>query len=249
MEWVSVQNLKQEVIIKMKLRVKFSKHGVVKFVGHLDMMRFFQKAFRRAGIDMVYTGGFSPHQVMSFAAPLGVGYCSNGEYLDIEVNSHNGKVDMIEKLNQQMVNGIRIENIVALNEKAQNAMASVAAASYTIEWKEGYAIPENLISQCRSFYDQEQIIVEKKTKKNTLTINLKPGIFELEATDSSVYMLVDASSSGNIKPTALMEALYDFMGLSFDAMSVQITREETYTKVNGGDMDKLCPLDSVGADF
>lgn len=233
----------------MRLRVKFSKHGVVKFVGHLDMMRFFQKAFRRAGIDMVYTGGFSPHQVMSFAAPLGVGYCSNGEYLDIEVNSHNGKADLMEKMNQQMVKGIRIENIVALNENVGNAMSSVAAASYVIEWKDGYTIPENLISQCESFYNCKQIIVEKKTKKNILTIDLKPGIYELRPSDSSIYMLVDASSSGNIKPTALMEALYDFMGLSFNPLSIQITRDETYTKIEEEGKDKLCPLDSVGADF
>ena len=68
----------------MKLRIKFSKHGVLKFIGHLDVMRYFQKAIRRAGIDICYSSGFSPHQVMSFAAPLGVGLESNGEYMDIE---------------------------------------------------------------------------------------------------------------------------------------------------------------------
>ena len=57
----------------MKLRIKFKKYGAVRFIGHLDVMRFFQKAIRRAQIDVVYTAGFSPHQVMTFAAPLGVG--------------------------------------------------------------------------------------------------------------------------------------------------------------------------------
>jgi len=76
----------------MKLRIKFSKQGPVKFVGHLDVMRYFQKAMRRAGIDIKYSEGFSPHQIMSFAAPLGVGLTSNGEYMDIEVNSlKNGR--------------------------------------------------------------------------------------------------------------------------------------------------------------
>ena len=63
----------------MKIRVKFSKYGPLRFIGHLDVMRFFQKAIRRAGIDVVYTNGFSPHQVMSFAAPLGVGLCGLGD--------------------------------------------------------------------------------------------------------------------------------------------------------------------------
>ncbi len=58
----------------MKVRIQFSKHGPLKFIGHLDIMRYFQKAMRRAEIDIAYTGGFSPHQIMSFAAPLGVGH-------------------------------------------------------------------------------------------------------------------------------------------------------------------------------
>lgn len=79
----------------MKVRIKFAKSGVMKFIGHLDMMRYFQKAMRRADIDIKYSEGFSPHQIMSFAAPLGVGITSDGEYLDIEVNSTetHGTVD------------------------------------------------------------------------------------------------------------------------------------------------------------
>ena len=57
----------------MKVRIKFSKEGPVKFVGHLDTMRYFQKAIRRANLPVAFSGGFSPHMIMSFAAPLGVG--------------------------------------------------------------------------------------------------------------------------------------------------------------------------------
>ena len=63
----------------MKVRVKFEKTGPMKYIGHLDMMRFFQKAIRRAGIDVAYSEGFSPHMIMSFAYPLGVGMTSSGE--------------------------------------------------------------------------------------------------------------------------------------------------------------------------
>jgi len=73
--------------IMIKIRIKFRKYGVMRFIGHLDIMRYFQKAMRRAEIDICYSEGFSPHQIMSFAAPLGVGITSDGEYLDIEVNS------------------------------------------------------------------------------------------------------------------------------------------------------------------
>ena len=55
----------------MKVRIKFSKQGPMKFIGHLDVMRFFQKVMRRAEVNIRYSEGFSPHQIMSFAAPLG----------------------------------------------------------------------------------------------------------------------------------------------------------------------------------
>ena len=66
----------------MTVRIKFSKFGAMKFIGHLDVMRYFQKAIRRAELDVCYSNGFHPHQVMSFAAPLGVGLTSDGEYVD-----------------------------------------------------------------------------------------------------------------------------------------------------------------------
>ena len=53
----------------MKVRIKFSKYGALRFIGHLDVMRYFQKAIRRAEIDIAYSEGFSPHQIMSFASP------------------------------------------------------------------------------------------------------------------------------------------------------------------------------------
>ena len=71
----------------MKVRVKFSKEGPIKFIGHLDVMRYFQKAIRRAKIDIAYSAGFSPHPILSFASPLSVGHTSQGEYFDMELNS------------------------------------------------------------------------------------------------------------------------------------------------------------------
>ena len=66
---LAVEFVLKEGMQHMKLRIKFNKYGPVRFIGHLDVMRFFQKAIRRAGIDVAYSQGFSPHQIMSFAAP------------------------------------------------------------------------------------------------------------------------------------------------------------------------------------
>ena len=121
----------------MKIRIRFEKHGVMKFVGHLDMMRYFQKAMRRAGIDIRYSEGFSPHQIMSFAAPIGVGITSNGEYLDIEVNSSRSSEESMRALNDTMVEGIRVVSYVRLPEDAKTAMSIVAAADYELTCRQG----------------------------------------------------------------------------------------------------------------
>ena len=94
----------------MKIRIRFAKYGVMKFVGHLDMMRYFQKAIRRAGIDIAYTAGFSPHQIMSFAAPLGVGLTSDSEYVDIEVNSTGSSKEAVSALNAVMADGVEVKS-------------------------------------------------------------------------------------------------------------------------------------------
>lgn len=232
----------------MRVRIKFSKHGAVKFIGHLDTMRYFQKAIRRSGIDIAYSGGFSPHQIMSFAAPLGVGQTSNGEYMDIEVNSHQGSQDIFKKLNEVMVEGIQVLRVVALPDTAGNAMASVAAAGYTIEWKEGYPPLSGLEEQVAAFLDKDNIFVTKQTKKSQLTLDIKPGIYELSARENRLYMLVDASSKGNIKPILLLEALYDFAGVEFNPLAIQITREDTYTNI-GKEVPQFVPLDAVGKEF
>lgn len=85
-----------EEVCALKIRIKFAKNGSMKFIGHLDIMRYFQKVMRRAEVDIAYSEGFSPHQIMSFAAPLGVGLTSRGEYLDIEVHSTDSSAEMLK---------------------------------------------------------------------------------------------------------------------------------------------------------
>ena len=124
----------------MKIRIKFRKYGALKFVGHLDMMRYFQKALKRAGIDMKYSEGFNPHMIMSFAAPLGVGITSDGEYFDIEVLSTKSTAESLKVLNEAMVEGVEVTSYVALPDTAKKSMSLVAAADYEIFYKEGYEI-------------------------------------------------------------------------------------------------------------
>ena len=225
----------------MKLRIKFKKYGPVRFIGHLDVMRFFQKAIRRAGIDVTYSTGFSPHQVMSFAAPLGVGLTSNGEYMDIQVNSLPTPRDgltacqvLVEQLNAASVKGLDVVSARVLPDTAGNAMASVAAASYTVRFREGREprILEDISMQdaIRSFLERDEILITKETKKGTREVNLRPGIYELTWEGDAFYMLVDASSAGNIKPIQVINSLLTDCGETLQENALLITREDVFTE-------------------
>ncbi len=123
----------------MNIRVRFRKYGVLKFIGHLDVMRYFQKAIRRADIDICYSEGYSPHMIMSFASPLGVGLESDGEYMDIEIKGSISTEEAVRRLNAVMVEGMRFSSFREIpEEKASNAMALVAAADYGVRFREGY---------------------------------------------------------------------------------------------------------------
>ena len=211
----------------MKLRIKFNKFGAVKFIGHLDVMRFFQKALRRADIDVAYSGGFSPHQIMSFASPLGLGLESNGEYFDIEVNSLISSQEFIDRVNAVSIPEIQILDVRLLPEKAGNAMASVAAAGYTISFRKGRDLA-NWQTSFDKFMEQKQILITKATKRGTAEVDLKPAIYEYKVNSDSLYLMVNASSEGNIKPTLVMEAFSAFMGQQLQSNALLITREETY---------------------
>lgn len=231
----------------MKVRIKFSKHGPIKFIGHLDVMRYFQKAMRRSEIDIAYTTGFSPHQIMSFAAPLGVGLESNGEYMDVELNSMVSSQDVVERLNMVGAEGIRVLSAKVLPENAGNAMASVAAAAYTIRFREGREPQFDYKSALDAFYEKKQILVTKETKKNTLEVDLKPGIYKLEVRDDGIYMLVDASSSGNIKPSMVIEAFMSANNETLPENAYTITREDTYLNAGTEEMPVFEPLDEIGS--
>lgn len=158
----------------MKARVKFRKYGVMRFIGHLDVMRFFQKAIRRAGIPIAYTGGYSPHMIMSFAQPLGVGITSDGEYLDIELRDEIDSEDAVQRLNEVMVEGIDVVDFCRISDdKKSSGMTIVTAAGYRAVLLESAKsaditkeCPDSWQMKIEEFVNQKNIVVLKSTKRS-----------------------------------------------------------------------------------
>lgn len=229
----------------MKARIKFRKYGVMKFIGHLDVMRFFQKVMRRADIPIAFTGGFSPHMIMSFANPLGVGVTSDGEYFDIELTEDIDMQAAVARMNDTVVEGIEIINMVPISDdKKQTGMSIVAAADYLSSLKNG-EFPEDWKEKAEGFMSQSNISIVKKTKKSEKEVDIKPMIYKFEVRDDSVYMLVATGSVENLKPELVMQALCQFLGVDTDSVSFAHHRLDVYANVGTEEDKKFISLDQV----
>ena len=113
----------------MKARIKFKKYGVMRFIGHLDVMRFFQKLMRRADIPIAFTGGYSPHMIMSFASPLGIGLTSDGEYMDIELTAPIDSAQAVERMNAECVEGIEVVSLKQIPDEKKNCLLYTSDAA------------------------------------------------------------------------------------------------------------------------
>lgn len=231
----------------MNIRIKFEKTGFLKFIGHLDVMRTFQKINRRAGIDIQYSQGFSPHQEMSFATPLGVGLTSKAEYVDFKMNEVPPKAIFIDMLNKASVPELQVVDACLLPDDKQNAMSLLVAADYELSFREGHAPAdvEAWFEQFFAFYNQKSIVVEKQTKKNTIEVDLKKQIRKMERRGNLLFMQVDTGSASNLKPDFVMQTFYQSIGQEMDPFQFEICRTELYGEVDG----ELKALIEYGTEF
>ena len=234
----------------LKARIKFRKNGVMKFIGHLDIMRYFQKAIRRAEIPIAFTSGYSPHMIMSFANPLGVGLTSDGEYFDIELTESIASKEAVRRLNEQMVDGMEIVSFVQIpDDKKSKGMSIVAGADYLSSVKNG-SLPEDLAEKLEAFYAQNEICVVKKTKKSEKEVDIRPMIYKLECRDGKIYMRVAAGSVQNLKPELVTEAFVRYLGMDAEEVTFTHHRLETFAESENTESKMiLVPLDALGTEI
>ncbi len=229
----------------MRIRIKFRKNGVMRFIGHLDIMRYFQKAMRRADIDIAYSEGFSPHQIMSFAAPLGVGVTSDGEYFDIEANSTQPSEESVRSLNRVMADGMEIVSWNVLREGARKAMTAVAAADYIVYFKKYEEDTQDEIKRkIHAYYTQrDRIEVVKQSKKSERLIDLKPLIY--------VFLPYEDGKFPGDNRTDITEKVFPLKEIPISSeyiLSELNTRKGYFLRLSTGSTDNIKP-DLVLRDF
>ena len=159
-------------------RILFEKKGNAVWISHLDLMRLFQRAFKRAGLPLTHTQGFNPRPSVSIALPLSVGVESNCELLDFDLDGDKVANRIVRgKLNDYLLPGIRVIKVYDNGQKIKNL--ALLDTVVTLEYDNG--VPEGAVSKLEAFFAQEEILVEKKTKSNGIQDqNIMPMVKSLE---------------------------------------------------------------------
>lgn len=169
-------------------RALFEKTGNAVWISHLDLMRLFQRAFKRAGLLLTHTQGFNPRPSVSIALPLSVGIESRCELLDFDLEGEKvPNEEILRRLNANLVSGVRILSVYDDCTKIKNLAFLDCVLS--LEYDAG--IPETAEAELTDFFSRQEIIVEKRTKNGPKPENIIPLIrsIRVEKKDAHIMQL------------------------------------------------------------
>ena len=152
-------------------RALFEKTGNAVWISHLDLMRLFQRAFKRAGLPLTHTQGYNPRPSVSIALPLSVGVESGCELLDFDLDGMDVSCEEIcHKLNQALVEGIRVLQVYEDGAKIKHL--ALLRSVLTLEYDSG--VPAGAEEALRQLLSRPSLVVEKKGKNGVVDQDIIP---------------------------------------------------------------------------
>lgn len=150
-------------------RALFEKTGNAIYISHLDLMRVFQRAFKRSGLPLTHTQGYNPRPSVSIALPLSLGVESKCELLDFDLTGEYITGDEImERLNKNLIDGVRVLQVFEERTKLKNL--ALLESVLTFEYDSG--IPENTAEKITALLSSNEVLVEKKGKNGIVQQNI-----------------------------------------------------------------------------
>lgn len=193
-------------------RLLFEKRGNAVWISHLDLMRLFQRAFKRAGLGLKHTQGFNPRPSVSIALPLSVGVKSGCELLDFELEGECPSCEEIrERLNRALVAGVRVLDVYETGRKIKEL--SLLRCRVYLEYDSG--LSKDAVAALRQLFSRESLLVEKKSKNGPVQQDLIPMIrsIEVSAIDGNTVSMeaVVCCQNPSLNPMLLAAAVETFL--------------------------------------
>jgi radical SAM-linked protein len=195
------------------VRIKFAKHGKVRFVGHRDVARAFERAFRIVSLPVGFTQGFSPRPRVSFGLALSVGYESDAEYLDVEL-AEPVEADLPALLTEALPEGIAVVGAGALADRAPALQEAVTAVEWEIEVTEAAGAAPAPVAVARlvaAAMGEPSLRITRTRKGREAEEDIRPALRRVEvrgATEDGVLLEVEVSTQPvSVRPGELLAAL------------------------------------------
>ena len=194
-----------------RVRIKFTREEAVKYISHLDVMRLWQRAFVRAGVDLAYSEGFNPRPKMSLAAPLALGVTSEAELMDITLTRWTSPPAFRAAMERQLPQGVHIREVLAVAPTLPSLQSQVRLAEYTVSVETGktpaevQAAIDALLAKDTLPWEHRRDTGPRRYDLRALINDLWPG--ERRGEVQELGMLLRCDSHGSGRPEQVAAAL------------------------------------------
>jgi len=195
----------------MRALIRFGKQARLRFISHLDLQRFFQRAVNRTGLPIAWSQGFNPHPVMSFGSALALGWTSEYEVIDIKLSAPMGRKRTEDAVRAALPEDLPVLEVRLIDDKHPAPMAQVRMSDYIITLEGDDA--EAVYGQVPAFLDRKQVMAVKKTKSGEKEIDIRPMAVAINRTDDGLFARLMLTEQHTLKPDLLVRTLADMAGV------------------------------------
>ena len=192
-------------------RLLFEKTGNAVWISHLDLMRLFQRAFKRAGLPLTHTQGYNPRPSVSIALPLSVGVDSLCEMLDFDLDGEMVPCDRIcELLNRNLVEGVRVREVYENGRKIRHI--AYLDCVVTLEYDQG--VPQGAVEAIGELFHRPELIVSKKGKNGIVDQDIIPMIRKMAVSGDDHTVILQARvccQNPTLNPMQLSAAIEKYL--------------------------------------
>ncbi|MCC6237028.1 MAG: DUF2344 domain-containing protein [Dehalococcoidia bacterium] len=223
-----------------RLRVTYRKTGPARYVAHLDLMRTWERAIRRARLPLTYSQGFTPHPKLQLAAPLPVGTAAEREHIDVWLDEAMAATEVVARLGVQLPGGLGIVDVREVDDRAPSLQSDSVAARYEVRYARGEVDLDAVREEIARFMALETLPWVEERGERTRSFDLRQAVLDVtlraESGDVVLAMRLSLRDGGSARPSSVASALglRDVEPLLTTRIAIELASDELARAEAGG---------------
>ena len=222
----------------MRAMIRFGKQPRLRFISHLDLQRFFQRALNRTGLPIAFSQGFNPHPLLSFGSALALGWTSEYEIIDVKLSVPMGRKRTEEAMRAALPVDLPVLEVKLVDDKHPAPMAMVRASDYEVILSGNTA--KATLDAIDVFLAKDSVMAMRKTKSGEKEVDVRPWAFTIERTESGFNARLKLTEKDTLKPDLLVKTLAEIAGV--EAPEAKIHRKCLLGEDASGELKPLMEL-------